>query len=310
MKNILVTGATGFIGSNLVKSLVGSGDKRIIPSARNRNDRFEGVFNLPLNEWDVLNESGPEVEGTVDVIIHCATSNDIVSADFFAGMDLTLRGTRNVLEYALRNNVNEVFFLSTIQVYGTDLVGEVTVGRSLRCETPYALNHFYGEELCRMYQQKYGLKVTIIRPTNVYGVPSCSTVNRNTLVPACFVMQALESGCIRMRSSGIQCRNFISNDELSNGIIGLIDSSTFDDHFRVVNIASNLFYSIREVADLVSDIYFELNHKELPIYIDAQNMQPKNLFQIREESTIKRPKLENSQVSLRKTIINLFQGSY
>ena len=152
-----------------------------------------------------------------------------------------------------RAGIQNVIFFSTAQVYGTELNGYFDEFSKINCETPYALNHYFGEELCKFYTKKDDLNISILRPSNVYGLPEISTVNRETLVPMCFVRDAINHGCITLRSSGKQKRNFISNDELAQIVFKTIEN--FPKGYSVKNCGSNLTMSMQDVIKIISRKY-------------------------------------------------------
>ena len=308
-KTVLVTGATGFIGSSLIKALAESSLYNAIPCGRKGSCLDTILFGSKVQHWDILEDDEPDCHYPVDVIFHCATANNVLSADFKSGVDLTVYGTERVLSYAVKNNVTEVFFLSTVQVYGTELSGIISEETPSCCETGYALNHFYGEELCRFYNRKYGLKVTIIRPTNVYGVPLCSGSKRDTLVPACFVNEAITYGHIILKTPGLQYRNFISTSEIAYNMLQLLDSTGCNSDSRIVNISSNLYYSIYDVAQLVANKYKDLFGREIPVCVTTHGkMSSKIPFSVSGNVSITRNPREVSAGIFEQTIEKLLTG--
>jgi UDP-glucose 4-epimerase len=304
---IMITGASGLIGSGLVMALKDLGCEQLIPCARGDHERLAKEFNMPVQHWDILSNTHPSIDQKVDLIVHCATANDIISSRFESGMDLTLNGTKTILDYAVKNQIKDVFFLSTIQVYGTTLNGEVSLKSGLQCESQYALNHYFGEELCRMYCLQFGLRITIIRPTNVYGVPSVTTVDRDTLVPACFVKEALIEGAIRLRSSGEQYRNFISTHEVAYSIWDLINSIGFGGGIRTVNIASDFNFSIGAAAELVANAYQDIFGTSLPISYGPGSPHDENIFTVANDSNVFRLSKKESEELFKKVIMGLLK---
>ena len=59
------------------------------------------------------------------MLVHCATANDIVSKNDGAGVSLSVNGTINILNAAVRASISKVIYFSTAQVYGTELVGRI-----------------------------------------------------------------------------------------------------------------------------------------------------------------------------------------
>ncbi|MGE0492769.1 MAG: NAD-dependent epimerase/dehydratase family protein [Vulcanimicrobiota bacterium] len=266
---ILVTGASGLIGSALVKLLVEQ-KRDVLPTARRSIGLLTQEFGVACSELDVMRDL-PDLKG-IETIVHCATPNNIQSQEEDGGLPLAVMGTHRLLKKAAMEGVKRVVYLSTIQVYGTELRGDIDETTPVNCETVYGLNHFLGEEVCRHIAQTSGLDIVALRPSNVYGVPSVSTVDRSTLVPTCFVNEAFVTGKIRLHSSGRQMRNFISTDELALAIAQLIDN--FPRGYTVVNAASLWGARICDIAEMVGHTWQVL--RESPLEIQVLSDKPED----------------------------------
>lgn len=304
MKRVLVTGTSGFIGSRLAIRLAQAGC-HVIATARTPSADLEKQLGLRVEPLDVLDPAIARRGIEADALIHCATANDIASRDFGTGVNLSVNGTRNVLELALHNGIREVQFLSTLQVYGTELEGEITEHTPPRCETPYALNHLLGEEVCRMYARVHPLDIDLVRPANVYGVPDASTVNRSTLVPMCFVKEALTTGKLCLRSSGRQQRNFVSTDEVADAALHLL-AHPFGAGAHVVNVGSHWLASIRSIAEMVAAAYEQRTGTALPVEILSNAPERGNEFLLRSRLDSIVPPAAASAASMTHVIRRLF----
>jgi nucleoside-diphosphate-sugar epimerase len=158
--SVFVTGASGFIGGRIVekfileqKAQVGAGVHRWTGAVR--------LARLPvkLRDFDVGNDYGlAHVLSDYDVVVHCAYGN----------RQITVEGTRNVLDAALQAGVKRFIHLSTMQVYG-GVSGQVDESAPLKYSGKmYPDSKVDAEKLCREYQQR-GLPLVILRPTIVYG---------------------------------------------------------------------------------------------------------------------------------------------
>jgi|LauGreDrversion4_2_1035121.scaffolds.fasta_scaffold16191_5 nucleoside-diphosphate-sugar epimerase len=299
MKRLWITGAAGFIGSRLAIRAAQAGHP-VLATSRQEVPLLHRTPGVSTRIVDVLDAKTLEEPLAADLLVHCATPNDIVSRDFGAGMRLSIEGTRNVLEAAVRAGIREVLFFSTLQVYGTELEGTITEATPPRCESPYGLNHLLGEEVCRYYARKHGLKVALIRPANVYGVPDSPTVKRSTLVPMCFVQDVLANGHITLHSSGLQRRNFISTDEVAEVCLHLARNPR--EGVNVINAASNWTASILEIGQMVA--------AALPgVTIQARSDHPSGGHHLRVDSSLAslRRSVEESRDQMRSVISSLLQ---
>jgi len=289
---VLVTGASGFIGSALVQHLIGTG-VAVTPTSRSSteilSDRF-GTEVLPLDVMGDLTLRDGEFDAAT-TLVHCATPNDIQSRGEDGGLPLATHGTYRLIEHAVKHGIRRIVYLSTLQVYGTELRGNIDETTPARCETAYSLNHYLGEEVGRLAVRRHGIDVVALRPSNVYGVPSVPTVARDTLVPMCFIRDARASGEVELRSSGRQNRNFVSTGEVAEIIAALI--SDFPAGYTIVNAVSNYVASIREIADTTETTWNRLSDTPMQLRVLSDQPAEGNAFTV--TSGIVAPRLSEDQ---------------
>lgn len=249
MKNVIVSGASGFIGSEIAAALHASGFN-VTGLSRSNNEKLSLELGIKTQHIDLLSEVDFKLQ-PADVLIHCATANDVVSRNFCNGVDLSVNGTYRILKAAEKAGIQKIIYFSTAQVYGTELYGEYDENSAIKCETPYALNHFMGEELCKMYARSGALDIVVLRPSNVFGVPRANTVDRSNLVPFCFINEGLENNIITLRSSGKQVRNFISTTDLANLTATILQH--FPKGFNLVNAGSNWSVTVLDILGIVTE---------------------------------------------------------
>jgi nucleoside-diphosphate-sugar epimerase len=274
LKKIYITGVSGFIGSRVAK-IFSENDYQVIGITRRSGPVVSRELGINVVEADLDDTNKLELEAA-DAIIHCATPNEVLSKNVGAGLSLSIVGTSKLLEASRNAKITNVIFFSTAQVYGTELNGYLDETTQIDCQTPYAINHYLGEKLCKYYCNTQDFNITVIRPSNIYGVPEISTVNRRTLVPMCFVEEAINFGSITLRSSGRQIRNFVSIDQVAELTTSIVEG--FPKGYSIRNCGSNLYLSIMDVAYLVSDFYKKRYKKNLIINTESDEPLTSNSF--------------------------------
>lgn len=158
-KSILVTGAGGFIGARVVEVLEGIGAKPIAGIRRWGTAARVARLAVDIRPCDVLQpDQVLAASAGVSGIVHCAVGPS----------EVTIDGTRNVLQAALTNGVERVVFLSTIDVH-SPTSGQLTEDSPCNPSgAAYGDSKIQAEAVCREFMAR-GLAVTILRPTIVYG---------------------------------------------------------------------------------------------------------------------------------------------
>lgn len=185
----LITGGTGFIGSNLVKRLLEKGNSRLILLARSSENslaeervrKFFGEYdlrNLEVIEGDIKeadlgldSERVRRLEKDVNEIWHLAGSTDMRGSQLDETMNTNHAGTVNVLEFAKRIETLELFaYTSTAYVAGksTGKVLEDEIHTGQEFNNPYEKSKFLAEMAVREYIRG-GLKAIIFRPSVIVG---------------------------------------------------------------------------------------------------------------------------------------------
>ncbi len=169
MRRILVTGATGQIGSELVPELRRiNGDENVIVGVHRRPPSDELKDAGPCEKVDVTDRESIEKvvdEYEIDTLYHMAA---ILSAggekNPWLAWDVNMNGTYNVLEVARERSMARVFIPSSIAAFGPETPRENTPQETiLKPRTMYGLTKVAGELLCNYYFEKFGLDVRGVR---------------------------------------------------------------------------------------------------------------------------------------------------
>jgi len=230
MTKILVTGASGFVGKHLLSKLR-KGSYKTLEANSSNGDVAE------TSTWSSFERT--------DILIHLAGSTFVpsswVNPDNF--MRTNLQGVVCALEYCRQHNARMIFLSSCS--YGNPSILPTPESALFVANNPYGLSKKLAEDVCRFYSDYYGVKITILRPFNVYG----SGQSVRFLVPS-IINQVRTAGIIRVKDLRPK-RDYIYVEDLVNAIIKAI-ALPLD--FDVFNIGSGISYSVGELIEIIQDV--------------------------------------------------------
>jgi len=179
-RDVLVTGADGFIGSHLVEALVRAGSRvrafcmyqssgslgwldSLDPSIRSLLQIRLG----DIRDARYVEESCQKVEVVFHLAALIAIPYSYQAPESF--VDTNIRGTMNVLEAVKRSGVQRMVHASTSEVYGTPDRIPITEDHALKGQSPYSASKIAADKLCEAYACSYRTPVVVLRPFNTYG---------------------------------------------------------------------------------------------------------------------------------------------
>lgn len=165
---ILVFGAAGFVGRNLIERLTDEQQDDIIVSDSVDNPFGDRVI---YSRVDILDRDRiSEIVKGSDVIVHLAASPLVASLeDPFRNMRINIEGTLNILDAARKCDVKKIVYSSASSVVGTPKYNPVDEEHPCTPKTPYAVTKKTCEDYLRVYNEVYGLRYLVFRFFNVYG---------------------------------------------------------------------------------------------------------------------------------------------
>ena len=254
---VLVTGATGLIGSLCVRALLASGkDVRVLVLARNEEKArkmFGDAVEIVLG--DIRDEI--HVEGPVDDIIHCASvtaSRTMVDypADTFA---IAVDGTARVLSLAREKKVRSMVYLSSMEVYGTttpeqnpvteEKLGYVNLTSPRSC---YPEGKRACEMMCYAAYAQYGVPVKMVRLAQTFGAGIPLSDNRMSMQ---FARSARYGRDIVLHTKGRSVSNFCYTVDAVTGIFTVLQRGVNGEAYNVCNDAESR--TVAEIAQLIAD---------------------------------------------------------
>jgi GDP-4-dehydro-6-deoxy-D-mannose reductase len=228
---ILVSGATGFVGSALTGKL--------------RDRESCEVFSLTSSNGDIAEAQTWRSLPAADVVIHLAAKTFVPDSwkDPTAFLRTNFIGTTQALDYCRTHKARLVFLSSYL--YGNPARLPIDEQAAVSATNPYALSKKLAEEACRFYAENFGVAVTILRVFNLYG----GGQGGKFLIPS-IVSQVLDGRAIQVKDLAPK-RDFLFIDDLVEAIVCAIDQPQA---FEIFNIASGTSHSVREVIDIVMRI--------------------------------------------------------
>ena len=254
----LVTGGAGFIGSNLVDYLLKQGHTVVTvdnESANNEKFYWTHENGMALNvKGDITDyKFMKNVFTGVDYVFHLAAESRLQPAieNPIGAVEKNCVGTTVMLQCAREVGVKRFVYSSTSSAYGNNPYPNVETQPD-DCLNPYSASKAAGEKFCKMYTDLYGLETVILRYFNVFGQRSPA---RGQYAPVIGIFQRQKEAGepLTLVGDGSQKRDFIHVEDVARANY-IAATADLGDHIgEVFNIGSGKNYSIKDIADVISD---------------------------------------------------------
>lgn len=252
----IVTGGCGFIGSHLARRLIAKGeDVRIIDDmSKGRIERISDIINnIELFKVDIRNyEEILNIFKNVDKVFHLAAQVSVFNSleDPYFDASVNILGTINVLKAAVVSKVDRFVYVSSAAIYGNPVEVPITEEHPKAPLSPYGLSKLIGERYSLLFKYLNDLKVSVIRPFNVYG-PGQDPNDEYAGVITKFITRVLE-GKSPIVFGGNQTRDFVYVEDVVEGAI--LASEKEEAIGESFNIASGKEITIDELAKIIIKI--------------------------------------------------------
>jgi len=253
----LVTGGAGFIGSHIVDRLLELGHEVVVIDNEyaDCHEKFYWNDKAQNYKYDIRDyeNTRPLYEG-VDYVFHTAAEARIQPAILnpIEAVSINCVGTVTVLQCARESGVKKVMYSSTSSGYGFNEPPNEEMQRD-DCLNPYSVSKVSGEKLCSMYTKLFDVKTVIFRYFNVYGERS-PLRGQYAPVIGIFLRQRGDNESLTIVGDGQQRRDFthVSDVVQANILAATIDADK-EAYGLVYNVGNGVNYSIKEIADVISD---------------------------------------------------------
>ena len=267
-KKILITGAAGFIGSNLtdkllkldnevvgIDSLITGNLNNLDDALRKPNFKFIQDDLCDLDTFNKLNDE------QFDVIFHQAALPSVSKSIKFPLLtnNNNVNATINLLEYARKNDIEKFIYASSSSVYGDSPQLPKSTSMHTKPISPYGVSKLAGEYYTYVYYKIYGLKTVSLRYFNVYGPRQ--SYNQYSGVITIFFNRVINNQPPIIFGTGEQTRDFTYIDDVVNANIIAVKTKNVEGN--VFNIANGSQTSINDLALKIISI---ANKNLKPIY--------------------------------------------
>lgn len=242
MKSLLFTGATGFLGSN------------VLPLLR-QNYEVETLALDPKADFNInLVTDQIVLSKQYDIVLHAAGKAHVIpktEEEIKLFFDINYEGTKKLCSALEKSGVPKSFvFMSTVAVYGCDIGEKITENHSLDGETPYAKSKIMAEEFLKDWCSRNNIILTILRPSLIAGKNPPGNLGA--------MIKGISSGKYLSIAGGVSHKSVMMACDLAN-VIPLCE-----DKGGIFNICDDSYPSFHELEVLISK---QLGKKRPPINI-------------------------------------------
>jgi nucleoside-diphosphate-sugar epimerase len=253
-RSVLVTGASGFIGSHLTRRLVADG-----ADVHSLTDEVSAVYPvrlLDLRDAITLHEANLHDRGAMDAVVERARPAYVFHLGAYTHVgkswqrvdeciQTNIAGTVNLLQALAGTGYRRFVYTGTSEIYG-DVEVPFREDQPVNPISPYSVSKYAGERFCRMFHQGLGWPIVMVRPFNAYG--PAQTPDR--VIPE-IIARALLGQELRM-TQGRQTREFNYVEDLADGFVRL--ATTPDIEGELFNLGCGEEISMRDLATTILDL--------------------------------------------------------
>jgi UDP-glucose 4-epimerase len=278
-EKVIVTGGAGFIGSSLADKLIEEGfDVHVIDnlvSGKKENVNPQAAF----HQVDIRNlEDIKPIIKDAKYVFHLAALPrvQLTIEQPKESSDVNIMGTLNVLIASKEGNVGKVIYSASSSAYGDQDVMPLTEDMIEKPKSPYAMQKYFGEVMCRQWSETYGLPTVSLRYFNVYG-PRLDPNGPHALVIGVFLKKKQEGKPLTITGDGSQTRDFTHvYDVVSANILAAKNENVKNG--EIFNIGFGKNYSMKDLAQMISDDIEYIPARYEPHDTLADNSKAKNIL--------------------------------
>lgn len=264
-RTILITGATGLIGSEIVNILAYMNAIRnlnisivlVVRDKRKAKEKFKEIRKKDILKYiEGSMENFPEIPGNVDYIIHGASQTQ--SIEFvnhpIETIDIAIKGTSALLNLAREKKVKSFIYLSSMEVYGYPEKGHKVAENEIGAFTPLNLRNSYPiskimcETMCCAFEKEYGVPAKIVRLTQTFGA---GVKYNDARIFAYFGRCVKEKKNIVLKTKGETERSYLYTTDAVTAILTILLKGMPGMAYNAAD--EKTYCSIAEMAEMVAE---------------------------------------------------------
>lgn len=266
-KSIMISGATGMIGSFMIDVLMYKNSEEnlnctifaLTRQEKKAKERFEYYLNsnlLKIVECDINKEFNVDKD-MIDIIVHSASNTHPLaySTKPIETIMTNIIGTKNLLDIAVKSNTSRFIFLSTVEIYGENR-GDVEGFTENYCgyidcntlRAGYPESKRSGEALCQAYIKEKSLNVVIPRISRVFGP---TMLMSDTKALSQFIKKGVNNENIILKSDGNQFYSYIYVADAVAGIFKCLFNGRCGEAYNISNTDCDI--TLKELANIIAD---------------------------------------------------------
>ncbi len=259
MKQIIITGHNGFLGSNILLKLVS--EKYAITGISKTIKKNNSIKQIKRNILDIKDSDISKNSS----IIHLAAITDVAYCEKHPEecYNVNVIATQKILEIARKKNCS-LIYPSTSHVYGVPKKLPIKETHPTNATSVYSESKISAEKLCQAYSKSYGLNISVLRLFSIYGPK-----NAEYKVESRIIRQLLSNSMIKIGNLSPK-RDFIYIDDVTKAFQIVIKNLK---NFNIYNVGSEKSYSIQEICNILK----KLSGKKTPIVADKGKLRKNDI---------------------------------
>jgi UDP-glucose 4-epimerase len=249
---VLVTGGAGFIGSHIVDHLLTEGHEVVIIDNMSSGKETNLHPQASFYRIDMVNPRIHDVflKEKPDAVIHQAAQTVVQTSvrEPMHDAHMNILGTINLLEAARIHGVKKFVYASSAAVYGDPQYVPIDEAHPVSPLAGYGISKYTPEQYLRVYYHMYGLRYTILRYANVYGIRQDPHGEGGVI--SIFIDKAIEKSVFTIFGDGEQTRDYIYVEDVAKANVAALYAGDLD----LFNIGTGVHTTLNQLVEKLQEI--------------------------------------------------------